>query len=178
MGQDKGQISYHGKPQREYTANLLEPFCKKVFISCREDQLGKIKSDYELLPDTFTGLGPYGAILSAFRAYPDHAWMVIACDLPLLNKETLQFLLNHRNSSKTATAFKSPLNEFPEPLITIWEPRAYPILFQFLSQGYSCPRKTLINSDISLLSVPDSKTLLNVNNKQDLEGVFDHLDKT
>lgn len=178
MGEDKGGINYHGKPQREYAADLLAPLCKQVFISCREDQVNEIESNYELLPDTFVDLGPFGAILSAFRAYPNHAWVVIACDLPLLNEETLQFLLENRNPSKVATAFKSPVNKFPEPLIAIWEPKAYSVLFQFLTQGYSCPRKVLINSDIEILTVSDENTLINVNDKHDLEQITDHLKGT
>lgn len=178
MGQDKGLINYHGKPQREFAADLLKPYCEQVFISCRQDQLNEIESTYELLPDTFTGLGPYGAILSAFRAFPDHAWFVIACDLPLLDQETVTFLLKNRNASKTASAFISPINQFPEPLIAIWEPKAYPVLLQFLAQGYSCPRKVLINSEVKLLTVPDEKTLINVNEKADLGNIAPHLSGT
>jgi len=36
-------------------------------------------------------------------------------------------------------------------------------LLQALSQGYSCPRKVLINSDVEMLQVPDAKELENVN---------------
>lgn len=178
MGEDKGQINYHGKPQREFAADLLQPLCEQVFISCRADQMAEIDSAYELLPDTFTGLGPFGAILSAFREYPDHAWLVIACDLPLLNTETLGFLIKNRNPSKTASAFKSPVSQFPEPLIAIWEPKAYSVLFSFLTQGYSCPRKVLINSDVELLQVSDEKALFNVNEKADIDKISKHLDKT
>jgi molybdopterin-guanine dinucleotide biosynthesis protein A len=137
MGEDKGQINYHGKPQREFAADLLRPLCEQVFISCRVDQMEEIDSEYDLLPDTFTGLGPFGAIMSAFREYPDHAWLVIACDLPLLNAQTLGFLLKNRNPSKTASAFNNPVSQFPEPLIAIWEPKAYPALL------ISWPRVTL-----------------------------------
>jgi molybdopterin-guanine dinucleotide biosynthesis protein A len=52
-------------------------------------------------------------------------------------------------------------------LITIWEPRSYQVMLNFLAQGYSCPRKVLINSEIELLKVKDVKVLLNVN---DAEG--------
>ncbi|KAA3629881.1 MAG: molybdopterin-guanine dinucleotide biosynthesis protein MobA, partial [Bacteroidetes bacterium] len=87
----------------------------------------------------------------------------------------LDSLLKNRNPSKTASAFKSPVSQFPEPLIAIWEPKAYPILFQFLTQGYSCPRKVLINSAIELLEVADEKTLINVNEKADLDKISGHL---
>lgn len=161
MGQDKGLLDYHGKPQREHVANLLQPICEKTFISGRADQ--KIESACPVLADSFLNLGPYGAILSAFRQHPNVAWLVVACDLPLLDTATLQQLLKNRNHSKVATAFQSPTESFPEPLVTIWEPKAYPILLQFLAQGYTCPRKVLINNDIELLQVENAAALTNVN---------------
>ncbi len=169
MGFDKGGVNWHGKEQRYHMADVLKPFCKDIFISCRADQLPEIDGQYLSLPDTFTGLGPYGAILSAFREKPDSAWLVVACDLPLLTEKTLQHLTDNRCTSTIATAYQSSFDDFPEPLITIWEPKSYPLLLSFLSQGYSCPRKVLINSDITLLKAPNPDELTNVNTPEDLE---------
>ncbi len=166
MGIDKGLIEYYGMPQRDYIARLLAPLCEKTFISCRPDQAEEVANP---LPDTFPGLGPFGAIASAFRRHPDAAWLVAACDLPLLDKETIAQLIGYRNPSKVATAFNSPVNEFPEPLIAIWEPRSYPILLQFLAQGYSCPRKVLINSNVELLNAGKPDALRNVNSPEEME---------
>jgi molybdopterin-guanine dinucleotide biosynthesis protein A len=151
--------------------DMLKPFCKEVFISCREDQRQEIDAGYSTLTDTFTGLGPYGAILSAFREKPDNAWLVVACDLPLLNEKTLKYLIDNRNSSSVATAYQSSFDDFPEPLITIWEPKSYQVLLSFLAQGYSCPRKVLINSDITLLNASTPDDLTNVNTPEDIEKV-------
>ena len=126
---------------------------------------------YKLLPDTFAGLGPYGGILSAFRERPDNAWLVVACDLPLLSRKTLSHLIENRKIATIATTFQSPVDEFPEPLITIWEPKSYPVLLSFLSQGYSCPRKVLINSDTTVLTAPHPEELTNVNTPEDIEKV-------
>lgn len=171
MGEDKGLINYHGKDQREYMADLLNNCCEQTFISCRPEQVAEIEH-YPTLPDSISGLGPFGAILSAFRAFPNHAWLVVACDLPLLDASTLAQLKDNRHPSKIATAFNSPVTEFPEPLITIWEPKAYPILLQFLAQGYSCPRKVLINSDVQLLDAANPDALSNVNNPKEKEAVL------
>lgn len=176
MGKDKGLINYHGRPQREHVFNLLEELCSETFISCRPEQVVEIEG-MPSLADTFMGLGPFGAMLSAFRKKPDEAWMVVACDLPFLNREAIWHLLENRNVSKYATAFYNPATEFPEPLITIWEPKAYPLLLQFLAQGYSCPRKVLINSDVELLEVPDLEVLRNVNEVGDYEEVMKKLKK-
>ena len=171
MGFDKGAVNWFGKEQRYHIADMLKPLCEEVFISCRADQKHQININYNVLEDTFTGLGPFGAILSAFREQPDKAWLVVACDLPLLETETFKSLIEQRKTSAVATAFNSPDNEFPEPLITIWEPKSYPVLLAFLAQGYSCPRKVLINSDVHLLQVPNPASLTNVNTPDELEKV-------
>jgi len=163
MGKDKGALEYYNKPHREYLADILNKSVNQVFISCRKNQDELIESRYKKVYDTFEGLGPYGAILSAFREQPNHAWFTIACDLPHLDKKTIKHLVASRNPSKLATCFHNPETKFPEPLITIWEPRAYPVLLEFLSQGYSCPRKVLINTDIEEIEMSDPIHMLNAN---------------
>ena len=165
MGSDKAFLDYHGKPQYAFLADILRGLNIETFISCRAEQASEFIENQEVITDSFLDLGPYGAILSAFRHDPNAAWLVLACDLPLLDVGTLQFLIDNRNPHKIATSFKSPESAegFPEPLIAIWEPRAYPTLLHFLAQGISCPRKVLINSDIELLTSSVSKALTNVN---------------
>ena len=173
MGHDKGEIKYHGKIQRAYAADLLKGFCDEVYISCRPDQVEALSEgeDHELLPDSVSGLGPYGAIMSAFREDPNAAWLVIACDLPLVDRTSIEFLLSKRSTKHIATAFHNETTGFPDPLFTLWEPKAYPRILHFLSLGYSCPRKVLINSDTQVLQTPDQNVLSNVNTPEDLEDI-------
>ncbi len=175
MQQDKGLLRYHQMPQRDYVCQLLERAgCSEVKLSCRPDQVEEIGEEIAL-PDRFLGLGPFGGILSAFQYDPNAAWLVVACDLPFLTGQSLQILLEKRNPSVNATAFLSPFTQFPEPLITLWEPRAYGTLLQFLSQGYSCPRKVLINSEIELLQHPEPEELTNVNNPEEYRQALEKL---
>ena len=175
MERDKSTLEYHGKTQREHVYNLLKNYCDEVFISCNHNQARELNGKFPLIEDAFIGLGPMSGILSAFQSDPDAAWFTVACDLPYLSAETLDNLLKNRNTSKAATAFYDPKGEFPEPLITIWEPRSYPALLQFLSQGYTCPRKALINSDTELLHAPDVNELRNVNNPDEYEAAVSEL---
>lgn len=167
MKQDKSVIAYHGIPQRDYTFGQMRLCLQEVFMSCRPEQGATMMLEYPLVVDTYLNLGPMGAILSAFRQDPNSAWLVVACDLPLLDASTIDYLLQHRNPAAIATAFQSPVNEFPEPLIAIWEPKAYPLLLSFLAQGFSCPRKVLINSPVELLQAPDPVALRNVNTPEE-----------
>jgi molybdopterin-guanine dinucleotide biosynthesis protein A len=169
LGRDKGLIKWLGKAQRYHIADILKAQCAEVFISCRADQREEILEGYKSLPDTFLDLGPYGGILSALRAQPDRAWLVVACDLPLLDADTIQFLIANRNRKTIATTFKSPHDGLPEPLITIWEPESYPVLLSFLAKQYSCPRKVLLNSETTVLQPPIPDALMNVNTPEDAE---------
>jgi molybdenum cofactor guanylyltransferase len=172
MGTDKSNIHWHQKPQKEYLYELLQNTGIQSFISCREEQKEELKV-FPTLSDSFLNLGPMGAILSAFRENPSVAWLVIACDLPFFDKNCLNFLIQNRNPSSVATAYKSPTSEegFPEPLVAIWEPKAYQHLLRFLGQGISCPRKVLINSDTHLLDAPNTNWLTNVNTPEEKEEV-------
>jgi molybdenum cofactor guanylyltransferase len=172
MRQDKSLLEYHGMPQRDYIFRQLMGVCEEVLLSCRPDQTATLLLDYPLLVDSILHLGPMGALLSAFRKEPDTAWLVVACDLPLLDESTLRFLVENRDPPAIATAFRSPKDEFPEPLVTIWEPKSYPVLLQFLAQGYSCPRKVLINSPAHLLDAPNPDALRNVNTPEEVKEVL------
>jgi molybdenum cofactor guanylyltransferase len=178
MGSDKAFLNYHGKPQYAFLADILRGIGIETFISCRDEQKSQFSDNHEVITDTFLELGPFGAILSAFREDPNAAWLILACDLPLLDTATLQFLIDNRNQSLMATSFKSPESKegFPEPLIAIWEPRAYPTLLQFLAQGISCPRKVLINSDIELLDPSVKTALMNVNTSEERTALLTQLE--
>ncbi|MCF3110654.1 NTP transferase domain-containing protein [Niabella sp. CC-SYL272] len=176
MGTAKDLIQWHGKEQRYYTADLLHHCCDEVFISCRQEQEKEINTAYKALPDSFLNMGPLGGILSAFRSQPDKAWLVVACDLPLVNKKTLEHLIKNRADTKIATAYESPVDGLPEPLITIWEPASYPVLLNFLGQGITCPRKVLIQNKALLLKPLQPETLMNVNTPEEAVTVKEMID--
>ncbi|MBD0403593.1 NTP transferase domain-containing protein [Flammeovirga sp. EKP202] len=167
MGEDKAMLDYHGKPQWKYSYDLLSQYCDEVFVSVanKEDKYTEV----EQLEDKFLGLGPLGGILSAFQSDPNSAWLVVACDLPLLSANSINQLVQSRNPQKLATTFKSPAMKFPEPLICIWEPKAYGKLLEFLSWGYSSPLKTLVNNDIELVIPTYKEEMTNANTPEEYQ---------
>ena len=162
MGQDKSELNYFGKPQKQVAKELLENNNLKTYFSVRTSE-----NDNEI-SDKFINLGPFGGICSAFQKDPNAAWFVLATDVPFVNDEVIQLLLKHRNPSKAATAIKGKSKDFVEPLITLYEPKAYPILLQYLAQGYSCPRKMLINSDVEIVEIDDD-IIRNINTPEEFE---------
>ncbi len=177
MGTDKGSIHYHNKSQREYMFELLLPFCDEVFLSVNEQQVHSVEN-LPYIQDTVIDKGPAGGILSTFEHNPNAAWLVVACDLPYLNKETIAYLIEHRNPQKIATAFWNETGEFPEPLIAVWEPKAHLFLQQFMTNGAHCPRKFLIQNDVEMLTAPDAYRFRNINTKDEYESTMKGLKKS
>lgn len=168
MGADKGALEYHGQSQAAYCYGLLESFCDEVYLSLREEQSEEeAYRDYRQIHDTFLGFGPLGGILSALKAHPRAAWLVLACDLPAVTSQAIDYLVSGRNPFKLATAYVSANDGFPEPLCAIYEPKSIFRLMGFLALGYHCPRKVLINSDTWLLDLPEPRALDNANTPEE-----------
>ena len=177
MGNDKTTLDYHGLPQWKYVYQQLESLGLETYVSCRQEQKDAFDGGTNTIADSFLDLGPYGALLSAFRSDPNAAWLSIACDLPLLNVTHMSKLIAAVDYSKLATSYHNPTTNWPEPMVTIWMPKAYPILLQFLSQGYSCPRKVLINSDVKQLYEDDTSFLHNANTPEDRQSAITMINK-
>ncbi len=163
MGQDKSQLTYYGKPQRNHLAALLEPYCQRVYWSVNARQATELLASGQLLiMDAFDWRGPLNGILSAFRHDPAAAWLVVACDLPLLTTRSLDALINGRDPAKKATAFRGT-DGLPDPLLSIWEPAFVPIIDLAVTTGQYSPRQLLQQHDIQLLTAPAIEELTNIN---------------
>lgn len=169
MGRDKALVEYAGQTQLGRAVNLLSRHCSKVFVSARADQAADAeRGRYALIIDRYDNLGPVAGILSAAEQEPQAAWLVLACDLPNVDDETLSYLITNRDSDKPATAFRSSHDGLPEPLCAIFAPGCAEWISQFVSAGISCPRKMLLKSDVRLLDQPHANALDNLNTPDDL----------
>jgi molybdopterin-guanine dinucleotide biosynthesis protein A len=176
MGTDKALINYHGRPQQELLFDLVQDFCEHTFISLRKEQQEDLPEKYKVILDQNEYPGPLNGILSAHKKYPEAAWLVIACDLPLLNKETLHFLVKKRNANKDATALATKASGLPEPLAAIWEPKGLLGVKEYLKNATSsCPRKFLINTDTHLIFPENDDVLANANSMLDYQRIKDAL---
>jgi molybdopterin-guanine dinucleotide biosynthesis protein A len=166
MGTDKGLLDYKGKPQREYVFDLLSNVCERVFTSCRTDQ--NVPAFLHPIADKHEYFGPINGILSGIQEHPDKAWLIIAVDMPFVDLAALEFLLSNRDKSKLATCFLHEPENFPEPLLTLWEPAAYSKLYEYVSVGNISPRLFLESNQIKTVNPPDKKVLLNINYPKDM----------
>jgi len=139
MGSDKASLIFRdGLTQKERGIQLLQSVCDEVFISVRDDASAEGETTPTIV-DAFGEIGPLGAIASAQKTDPESAWLVLACDLPLLEEEHLKQLITSRDKSKDATYFTSAIDGFPESLCAIWEPSSVAAVRTAVFEKKRCP---------------------------------------
>ena len=153
------------RTQLEQSYDLLQAQLSSVYVSIKASQVNDpVRSQYRLIMDAQNCSGPMAGILSAHKTYPDCAWLVIACDMPFLNSETLMQLIKARDNAYDATVFSNPDDSLPEPLCAIYEPNA---LVRVASDPTRLPsnsaRDLLRQSRIKMIEAKNPYALENTN---------------
>lgn len=170
MGRDKALLTHNGETQLARAVELLQRHVDRVFVSTRPDQNDDERQKFEQIVDRYSDLGPVAGILSAMDENAEVAWLVVACDLPNIDDDTISGLLDRHTDAHPFTAYSSSYDGLPEPLCAIYGVGSRMIVDQFVDDGINCPRKILIRSDTELLEQPHPNALDNINTPEDLEN--------
>lgn len=164
MLRDKAALVYRGSAQLDRACELASRHVAEVFVSVRAHQtVDPVRAQRRMIVDCVAGEGPIVGIRSALGAFPQAAWLVLACDLPFLSDAAVEYLLRERDPSAIATAYRSAHDGLPEPLCAIWEPSAGAALAEYQAGGGRCPRQFLVRCGAPLLEPLDRRALDNVN---------------
>ncbi len=169
MGIDKALLTYDGVPQLSRVAGLLSEVAPPVFVSVRAGQeAGPHLGGFRLLPDREHGIGPLEGLLAAFREASDCAWLAVAVDMPFLSAETLVRLVEARDPSVFATAYRNPDTNRPEPVCAIYEPSILPVLVRAKKERrYSL--MLLRDVPVRLVEAQRPEELRNINDPDEYE---------
>lgn len=168
MGRDKSELVVRdGVTLRDRGMHLLEAHTDRTFLSIAADDSRTY--EHPVLQDLAADRGPLAGLQAAIHHDPRAAWLVLACDLPLLTDTVLAHLVAHRAPNREATCFTSRHDGLPEPMCTIYEPAGAARLSDFLEGGGRCARKFLLSLDRTELELPEAAALDNCNRPEDLE---------
>ena len=173
MGQDKALLEQAGTPQLSATFQLLARHVHACLISLRKEQADEpLRAGFPALIDVHEDIGPAAGLLAAHRAHPATAWLVLACDLPLLDDATLAALVEARDGQHVAVAYRSAYDDLPEPLCALWEPAALERLEAQVRAGRHGLREVLRSADVRLLPAPANGALDNINTPEERERLL------
>lgn len=174
MGADKAALVHpDGRTLARRTCDLLDDAgCGAVMLSLRHDQeippgFGGTEEPGIVRDPEGGSAGPLAGMLAAMRQHPDADWLVLACDLPRLDVETLRLLVSSRRPDETFLSYRSEFDGLPEPLCALYAAGALPILEKAVADGFRCPRKVLIRRECRLLDPATPRALDNANTPDD-----------
>jgi molybdopterin-guanine dinucleotide biosynthesis protein A len=178
MGADKAALEIAGTSMLSRAVAMLEQVIDKVYVSVNAGQGDDpLRSEYPLIPDRFKDIGPAAGLLSAHLYSPESAWLVTACDMPLLNEAALLHLLDSRRPEMAATAWAAEDSSGPEPLCAIYEPGTLAaFLEQVTAGGNPSPRSWLSGAQVHMLVTPGQSVLNSANTPEEFVTMTEQLD--
>jgi molybdopterin-guanine dinucleotide biosynthesis protein A len=138
MGVDKGLLEIAGVPMIVRAARLVESTvgAPAVVVGTPEKYRGL---GLRAIADDWPGCGPLGGIATALRASEADWNLIVACDLPYLTRQWLEYLLQRARDSDAEAVV--PMNLTPankrgaEPLCAVYHKGCEPSIRRELERG-------------------------------------------
>jgi len=90
-GIEKPLIKFRGKYLISHPLEVLSEVCDEIIISCRDEHqkrlLSGIFEGFKFSTDIFKNMGPLGGIHAAFMEMTGDYGIVVACDMPFIQRE-------------------------------------------------------------------------------------------
>ena len=130
MGMDKAALAIDGVTMIDRAIGLVRSAGIEAAIVGGKASYG---AGIRVVGDDWPGAGPLGGIATALRDSRSEWSLVIACDMPYLTTEWLEFLISRADSEFDAVA---PMNERgPEPLCALYHRSAEPKIRGAMERG-------------------------------------------
>ena len=178
LGRDKALETINKRSLIERAVECLCSVSNEVLVVTSQEQLGLIGSarlKAKVIVDLYPGRGALGGIHTGLMNSATFHSLVVACDMPFLNRDLLCYLIG------LAPNFDAVVPEFDdmtEPLHAVYSKNCLSPVEQLLRQdslrisGLFCLVKTkYVGEDEIAKFDPEHLAFLNVNTRNDLERV-------
>lgn len=134
MGAPKHLLLKNNETWLAQTVELLRPATQKVVVA-GTGELPESLTDLVRLIDVPDAEGPMAGLLAAMRWARQASWLVVACDLPALCAEAIDWLLSLRSPGLWAILPKLAGSAGIEPLFGYYDFRSRQILERQVAEG-------------------------------------------
>ena len=171
MGEDKGFLLFENKPFIQYSIDALKPLVSKIIIVSDD-------SDYDVfglkrVNDITKNAGPVAGICSGLEASSTEYNLILSCDIPLINSEILQKLIDAIDDTSEIIQVESRAKSMP--LIALYKKQILSTFKALLQEDErrlrvaikSCKSKNIV------LEKEHEFTTMNVNTQTELKAIED-----
>ena len=138
---------------------------EEKIISCNNFKAYKdFKNEALLVSDSFKEIGPIGGIYSSLKKSSFSHALIVACDMPFLNKDILNYLGNYDFKED---ALIPVVNGKIEPLCGIYKKSSLKIIESMIKDKDYKLMNLLKNLNTKYLDIKDNDNFLNINNPEE-----------
>lgn len=148
MGTDKGLLNYKGKKLVEYSIDLMRKYCNDLIISTNNPEYRQF--GIPALEDEFPEKGPAGGIFTALKKSITDWNLVVACDMPFLNRNFMDTLLSGSGNSCGVVPVHDGLFE---PLAALYHKSLAVTLADAIKNDHLSMHRIIRSANVSLLPV-------------------------
>ena len=169
MGEDKAFMIYKNRFLYEHSLSVLSVFSEDILISSSNPRFEK--SDYRLIPDETSGLGPLGGIYSCLKKIKYNYAIVLPCDLPLISGAIIEKLITASENSEITIALNH--NNLPEPLVGIYSISAIPAMQEMIESNQFKMQELFTRVKTRFVKIPrtSKNTFHNINSPDDFNAL-------
>lgn len=167
MGTDKGLVSYNNKPFVEHIIKAMQPLVDDIIIISNNKNYEAF--GFSCFADLIKNAGPLAGIYTGLKHSKTENNLIVSCDVPLINTEVLQKLIDQQNDASEVIQLQSQGKNMP--LIAIYKKQCEAIFLEELDQNQRKVQKAIEKCKVKTVVIePDfEKHTTNINTQKDLE---------
>lgn len=170
MGRDKALIELDGVPLLKRICAAAKQCTDSIYVvTSWSDRYRSIVSDVTWIEES-SPRSPIIGFAEAFEQISADWVLLLACDLPNLNGETLQDWMQQLDVESETIAVVPKSTKGWEPLCGFYRSNSLPSLKAYLQSGDRSFQDWLDRETVQELQVSDRRVLLNCNSPEDLEN--------
>jgi len=169
MGSPKHLLKQEGSTWLERTIALLAPKTQQLVLSGAGD-IPTTLATLPRVPDAAGIAGPLAGIVAVLRWQPAVSWLIMACDLPDVQPEAIDWLLAQRKPGCVAVLPQLREDSPLEPLLAWYDFRCLPLLEELATSGPPRLNRLFGQAGVCVLQPPASlhRSWRNVNTPEEL----------
>jgi molybdopterin-guanine dinucleotide biosynthesis protein A len=168
MGTDKAELIVGNVTLLESVVSYFRGGFAPIWVVGRACPAGWSVEDVEFLSDRQPDLGPLEGIATVL-AVASRPVLVVACDLPCLTQEAVNWLVTECGSGLGDHGLAVYTGERLQPLFSVYRPEAFDWITELLDQGERALHRCIEGGRFRRVNAPGfvEKALYNVNTRED-----------
>ena len=142
---------------------------KEKIISCNDISKYLEFKDVKIVVDKFKEIGPIGGIYSALKETTLDEALIVAGDMPFLNKEILNFLGNYKFNEDVLVPVT---NGKVQPLCSIYKKRVLETILKMIEEKDYKLKNLLNRLNVKYIDIENGENFSNINTVYEYEKIL------